>query len=529
MLKDNILASILESQVNHESVISAKLLASDLFRLDFLPNTHLPDNLIEVLELINVDIANRCYDECKIKIKQAEDIYLRYYLGVLSLSEEFVNELISYQHYNISLRLVRIFTKAIMKKYFQDNNFINWRQVYEALLDFLSLYGFRETYYIQRILMEKINIESENVEGIRARVQAGYPALTQFLDPIIALDTILISSKKIFKVLSHGPIQGNPLLITMEIMRFFNPQEINPIPLINRLLYQIFYSIGTMRHHMMINSLCYYFEHNVRNLRISEPCSYNLSMKILIPRRLGPSRFILPENNYIITSNGLEQSSRFCSDRITLFGKFKDDNFTNDIFIDPSFEKFSNNHFMIVSADNGYFICDMSASGKVAKKLNESEEVEIQVGMIIGLGYYYLMRVEEIIEFEDLHVVNFRILNKYNYETKVIAPVKNNGEPFVIGRNGVMIDEKPQNFYGQPNVYLVSKEHCNLLCKGGKVFIQDIIKIVEGKPQAKTGTYVLLQNYKQFIENAPSEFYPIKNLDIFYSNELEFRFQFAPN
>ena len=92
-----------------------------------------------------------------------------------------------------------------------------------------------------------------------------------------------------------------------------------------------------------------------------------------------------------------------------------------------------------------------------------------------------------------------------------------------------MIDEKPQNFYGQPNVYLVSKEHCNLLCKGGKVFIQDIIKIVEGKPQAKTGTYVLLQNYKQFIENAPSEFYPIKNLDIFYSNELEFRFQFAPN
>ena len=362
-----------------------------------------------------------------------------------------------------------------------------------------------------------------DMEEFRKKLSQQDNGLIEKFNNINLKDSQEITSTKAIKLLFdnlHLNL-GYPLDLTLQIYECFSDIEFCVEELIQKILWKFFISMNEFMFHHKINSLCYRFEKTVEDLNNSPFCSQNLRLVITKPVALDPIYGVSPdEDTFIIKGTGFPDSSRFCYDRICLFGRFADKIFANDIFVDIDYKEVSRNHFIIISGVQGYYISDISLGGSICRKLNDNESAEITKNSLIRvgkesiakpeLGKPIILRVERIkLNADNSVLVELDAIGKTCFGTKLrVCLLKNDSEVFIgrsPGNNCILSDNK------------VSRKHFKIIRANEKIFIQ-------GVGEAVSGTYIFLKNYQQFIHGGPSEFQKIENNTTYASDKLLFNF-----
>lgn len=514
-----------------------KILASEVWRLDFLEEAHL-GNLNELnAKLLGLyeSFTTSNLDGFDLKLKSAEDMLIVYYLKPLDLADRQIDNLLQIHYRSLSVRISKILGEALWIKSFSSSSTTTCRNAYDQLLQFCNLYGFKTTYYLHSLILSNLQAgkysASEFVQKIK-NVDQRYEEIFNLEDissenseKKISLEDLI---QKTLNFLKRNPNFGRPYEITLDIMNCLLEREFDPKPLIQVIIDEIFFSIVTIFHHSEINALVYSFDKNIKSLRESALYLRDMAMEIIVPGG-EKSEFIKPGQKFVISPIGITDSPRFRMDRITLFGRFTNNPFGNDVFVDKNFDDFSKSHFMIISAEDGYFITDMSTSKPISKKFLGNETTEIKVGMVICLGPRYWLMVKEILTLEnnDIKVIFQGVSKSYYRDSKqlsdkYIAIVKINGQETCIGRElkdgGMMIREEKQEYNGKPNLLLVSRIHSYLKFENGKILIRN---------SGALGTYIYLKSYWEYLQDSPSEFFRIENGQCYYSNDFTFKFEIS--
>ena len=526
------LKAILALQGNDPNLISAKVLASEIWRMYLLPETIRElEPLRDLLSALCVDLSNRRFEESAEKIAALTDLFLRLYLGPMNLPPDKIEEFLQITDRTLSIRLIKIFLEAI-KFQIVGRNTISWRDALELLLSFLETYGFKRTCYLQMMLLSHLIMRHDQPksdfiakimpmnEGLAALYIEEWKRSEDDMERISAKRAVKIMLGKV----SERIDLGNPLELIKIILICFEDKEFGFEIAIKPMLYQIFFSIGTMRTTHAINALCYFFEIKIENIQESRLFPGKLSLAISKYKWVKESKFIESLKKYIIWNTGVDTSSRYCADRLCLFGRFSDDCFTNDLFIDSTFNNFSQNHFIIVSSSRGYYIADMSSSFVALKA---DKPLEINVDSVISLGPKIQFKITSIVEgVGHVYVKMMGISRFYMLNTELPIALEKGGKPLEMGRAPTdprcLINEPTQMIDGKP-ANLISRKHCEFLWKDSKLFIREFVG-ADGKPAASAGTYVLLKTYQQYSSNAPSNFFLIENGQSYYSNEMHFKF-----
>lgn len=520
--------AILKEKGNQKELISLKILASEAWRLDFLAEKNLRNigELNSELAELHESLTKNNLNGFDLRLKSAENMLITCYLKPLSLADGQIDFLLQVNNKSLSIRITKVLGEALWIKSFLSSNTTTWRKAYDELLSFLELYGFKTTYYLKRLILSKLKtgkcLSGEFIQKIRIRDQV-YEEIFNFKNPLkkVFLKDLM---QKMLNFLKRNPNFGCPEKMTFDIMSCLPEKEFDPKPLIQIVIDEIFFSIVTIFHHSQINALVYSFEKNFKSLSESALCMYSMAMEIIVPNGEN-SNFIRPGHKFFISPIGTEESSRFLMDRITLIGRFANNCLGSDVFVDKNFTDFNKLHLIVTSAEDGYYIADISTGRPVSRKLLNDETAEIKVGMIIGLGPRLLLMVKDFKDDDNDILVSFVVVSKfYMYFSEIAAILKKNGEETCIGRapgpEGMMINEPKQDYKGKADQVLISRRHSSLRFDNGKVLIRNF---------GTYGTYICLKNYSEYIQYAPSGFFRIEDGQNYYSNDFIFKFEISCN
>ena len=370
--------------------------------------------------------------------------------------------------------------------------------------------------------MSYINFKQADINNFQDKLQQSMTAkisskFTNFTGNSISVKK---ATEIMLETLCQNPEIGDPFSLTLRLLDCFEGVTLQIVSFIDSILARVFKNIELFLFHSKINSICFAYEEKIEKLDSALLFDKKLLLEMTKPESYPESAFITPNFKHEISPLGTKNSTRYCADRLTLIGRFSNDCYTNDIFIDNNYMKFSRNHLVIISGSSGYYISDISSEGRLALKLIENNEVEIKVDTIIGLGPVFLMKLETIEPDGTGFIAKFVVVStEYLYNSAIYVDLLNNGPSVIVGRapeNPKCMINEPNNEYEGNNGKFISKTHLSVRCVDGKILIKN-----NGKT---SGTYVLLKNHKQYAKGAPSDFFKIENGLVYYTNRVSFKF-----
>jgi hypothetical protein len=517
----NTLNSIIGCWPNNSEVKPIEALASEIWRIEYIEDPlGMRDNLKFVLEELLQALNSRDIVRAKLKAAQAQPLFFRYYLIPLKLSEEDINHCLNIKEANFNIKLLKIFTYAIHKKYFLQSNTVSWEVAYENMLDFLDLYGYKSSFYIKRLILSNISLGEIPYELFLERVRnTGMGEVFDRREYSYATIKSKAAIKILLNTLNINPSLAPPLEAMQTVLNCFGASSLDPELLIQKVLYTVFINISSVVLTHKINSMCYAFEHQIEDLSKSFLCKARLHMIITQPK-VFPGTVYIQEGGHIIDNTGFKGSSRYNDDRVVIVGRFADNCFTSDIYIDHNYRSFSRSHFIIICSSTGYYVSDISLDGRLAIKISDEEDTEIVEGNVIRLGLVLLLHVNSIKIKENECIVQLTIVSsEYLFNTKLYVILALNGGYDHIGRenkkNPHHVIDEPQLPIDGKMMQIISREHLLLRSAGSKVFI---------KNKGGTGSYVLLKTFDQINNGHPSNFFEIKENTLLNSYRISFKF-----
>ena len=517
---ENLLAKakeILNIENNSKDFETIKAFVSEIWRLTFIESFFTCDSLDVIHEkLENIFFNQNNPNELKMHFDIAKTNFLRLYLSRLSLPD--IEKYIIKEENSFNGLLFKAFKNAIEEKYFIDANRIGWKVAFYSMMDFLELYGFKNTFYIKRLILSNIICKELDVEVFLSSLWELNPELRRKYESFITKKTI--STSKALNILSiildKNPEIGTFFDLTYQVLNSFSDLHVNISPFINSILIRVFISIDSFMFTNKINAVYYKFEKTIENLSESPLSKVRLTLKTIefIDR---PIRDI---QEFDISSSGFISSTRYNADRLTLIGRFTSDCYSNDVFIGNKNLKFSINHLAIISASSGFFLCDMSLQGKFVLKLIGNQETEAFLDTVISIGDEFLMYIETININETGCAIRFYIMSPAYLRSFLFIKLKNNGNSVIIGRQPGNTEGLINEMNHNPNPHEdpefdISRQHFSVRYENSKILIQNISSL---------GTDIFLKKKHQFETKAPSDFVKITNNSVYAFENIALRF-----
>jgi hypothetical protein len=220
----------------------------------------------------------------------------------------------------------------------------------------------------------------------------------------------------------------------------------------------------------------------------------------------------LREKEFVLTPNGLENSSRFCSDRLIIFGKEANEEFTTDITlpnvggIDSIFAFIFVNHF-------GYHLIDISKRASVKIKVSSADPSVLNKDNIVILAklHAYLIEISDGVDFGGGQISSLIFKpapgSKTTAGTQERRLTASDNKKFVIGRDAtcdLVISHAD-----------ISARHAEIWFELGRGWlIRDL--------DSSNGTYIKLKNNTQQFALSPSDPFKLEGFTVFCVENFTF-------
>ena len=266
--------SLLTNNNQSQEVLLLKIFASEVWRLNMLPEQPIDEDLQNLLDDLNTlfqeihqYIQNNQIDVMVTKLVQAKALFFKYYLAPLNLEniEKFIEE----PEDTFNAKLVTVFKKAVCEKFFDPNeNLISWNTGFTQVEKFLELYGFKQTHYIKKLILSYINFKQADINNFQDKLQQSMTAkisskFTNFTGNSISVKK---ATEIMLETLCQNPEIGDPFSLTLRLLDCFEGVTLQIVSFIDSILARVFKNIELFLFHSKINSICFAYEEKIEKL-----------------------------------------------------------------------------------------------------------------------------------------------------------------------------------------------------------------------------------------------------------------------
>lgn len=205
---------------------------------------------------------------------------------------------------------------------------------------------------------------------------------------------------------------------------------------------------------------------------------------------------------------GLEGSPRFCEDKLVIFGKDSNDEFTADFSL-PNISGIDSIFAFIFINHSGYYLVDISKSATIRIKINPGTEFELKNEMIIvfGKAHAYIVRISNPVLVSERNFTNLQ-LEPYSKATSQHGRNLSSNDRVSIGR------DPNSNLFFEDKYISQRHAECYFDMNTSKWILKDL--------GSENGTFYKLKTLQQCLNMEASEALKIEGNFIFCIQSFTF-------